>query len=84
MVGSPTALTFGSGSEDSKSGGKGGKKTAEAITTGGTRNTSINMNISKFFDCINVYMNDKTDTAELERVILQSINRSLAIATSTE
>lgn len=84
LVGSPTALTFGSGSEDSKSGGKGGKKTAEAITTGGTRNTSINMNISKFFDCINVYMNDKTDTAELERVILQSINRSLAIATSTE
>lgn len=84
LVGSPTALTFGSDSEDSKSGGKGGKKTAEAITTGGTRNTSINMNISKFFDCINVYMNDKTDTAELERVILQSINRSLAIATSTE
>ena len=82
LVGSPAALTFGSGSENSN--GKGGKRTAEAITTGGTRNTSINMNISKFFDCINVYMNDKTDTTELERVILQSINRSLAIATSTE
>ena len=82
LVGSPAALTFSSGSENSN--GKGGKRTAEAITTGGTRNTSINMNISKFFDCINVYMNDKTDTAELERVILQSINRSLAIATSTE
>ena len=39
------------------------------------------MNIAKFFDNINVYMNDKTDTAELERVVLQSINRSLAIAT---
>lgn len=84
LVGSPTALTFGGGTEDGKGGGKGGKKTAESITTGGTRNTSINMSISKFFDCINVYMNDKTDTAELERVILQSINRSLAIATSTE
>lgn len=82
LVGSPAALTFGSGPENSN--GKGGKRTAEAITTGGTRNTSINMNISKFFDSINVYMNDKTDTAELERVILQSINRSLAIATSTE
>lgn len=85
LVGSPAALTFGSGSENSNGkGGKSGKRTAEAITAGGTRNTSINMNISKFFDCINVYMNDKTDTAELERVILQSINRSLAIATSTE
>lgn len=83
LKGSPAALTFGNGTEETGK-GKGGKKTAEAITTGGTRNTSINMNISKFFDCINVYMNDKTDTAELERVILQSINRSLAIATSTE
>ena len=81
--GSPTGLVFGNGG-DGSGGGKGGKKTAEAIATGGTRNTSINMSISKFFDCINVYMNDKTDTAELERVILQSINRSLAIATSTE
>lgn len=83
LKGSPAALTFGNGTEETGK-GKGGNKTAEAITTGGTRNTSINMNISKFFDCINVYMNDKTDTAELERVILQSINRSLAIATSTE
>ena len=83
LKGSPAALTFGNGTEETGK-GKGGKKTAEAITTGGTRNTSINMNISKYFDCINVYMNDKTDTAELERVILQSINRSLAIATSTE
>ena len=84
--GSPTGLVFGNGGDGSggSGGGKGGKKTAEAIATGGTRNTSINMSISKFFDCINVYMNDKTDTAELERVILQSINRSLAIATSTE
>ena len=86
--GSPTGLVFGNGGDGSggsgSGSGKGGKKTAEAIATGGTRNTSINMSISKFFDCINVYMNDKTDTAELERVILQSINRSLAIATSTE
>lgn len=74
-------MAFGDGSGG---GGGGGRKTAEDIATGGTRNTSINMNISKFFDCINVYMNDKTDTAELERVVLQSINRSLAIATSTE
>lgn len=67
-------------------GGKGGKgnKTAEALATGGTRNTSITMNISKFFDNIYVTMADRTDTAELERIVLQSMNRALAIATSSE
>ena len=67
-------------------GGKGGKgnKTAEALATGGTRNTSITMNIGKFFDNIYVTMADRTDTAELERIVLQSMNRALAIATSTE
>ncbi len=67
-------------------GGKGGKsrKTAEALATGGTRNTSITMSIGKFFDNIYVTMADKTDTAELERIVLQSMNRALAIATSTE
>lgn len=67
-------------------GGKGGKgnKTAEALATGGTRNTSITMNISKFFDNIFVTMADRTDTAELERIVLQSMNRALAIATSTD
>ncbi|MBO5428063.1 MAG: tape measure protein [Prevotella sp.] len=64
--------------------GKKGNKTAEALATGGTRNTSITMNISKFFDNINVTMADKTDTAELERIVLSSMNRALAIATSTE
>ena len=61
-----------------------GNKTAEALATGGTRNTSITMNISKFFDNIYVTMADRTDTAELERIVLQSMNRALAIATSTE
>lgn len=75
---------------NSANGGKGvkgkktGNKTAEALATGGTRNTSITMNIGKFFDNIYVTMADKTDTAELERIVLQSMNRALAIATSTE
>lgn len=77
-------VVFGEGDGKKKKTGRGGKNTADALATGGTRNTSITMNIGKFFDNINVYMNDKTDTAELERIILQSINRSLAIATSTE
>lgn len=83
LKGSSQSVVFGSGNGKGKS-GRGGRKSAEALATGGTRNTSITMNISKFFDNINVYMNDKTDTAELERTVLQSLNRALAIATSVE
>lgn len=90
--GSAGKVTFNaaSGGKSGKGGkgnsGKGGKgnKTAEALATGGTRNTSITMNIGKFFDNIYVTMADRTDTAELERIVLQSMNRALAIATSTE
>lgn len=84
LKGSSQSVVFGSGSGKGAKSGRGGRKSAEALATGGTRNTSITMNISKFFDNINVYMNDKADTAELERTILQSMNRALAIATSTE
>lgn len=86
LKGSSQEVVFGSGTGNGKKGssGKGGRKSAEALATGGTRNTSITMNISKFFDYINVYMNDRTDTAELEERIIQSMNRALAIATSTE
>ena len=90
--GSAGKVTFNaaSGGKSGKGGkgnsGKGGKgnKTAEALATGGTRNTSITMNIGKFFDNIYVTMADRTDTAELERIVLQSMNRALAIATSTD
>lgn len=63
---------------------KKGRKSAEDIATGGTRNTSIQMRIGKFFDTLHVHMNDKTDTAELERLVVQCMNRALAIATSTD
>lgn len=82
----PTEVAFnmvGGKGKGSKKGGR-GNRTAEALATGGTRSTSITMNISKFFDNIYVTMADKTDTAELERIVLQSMNRALAIATSTE
>ena len=82
------AITFGKPKADKGKKGTSrstsGRKSAEEIATGGTRNTSINMTIAKFFDNINVYMNDKTDTAQLEQIVLQSLNRALAIATSTE
>ena len=44
----------------------------------------INISIGKFFDNIQVTMNDKSDTAELERVVLQCMDRALSIATSTD
>lgn len=69
---------------DSKDKKKKGRKTASDIVTGGKRSTAITMNIHKFFDSINVYMADKADTEEVERIVLQSMNRALAIATSTE
>ena len=84
LSGSTGSVVFGEGESKSKKGKKGGRKSAEELATGGTRNTSITMHIGKFFDNINVYMNDRIDTAELERTILQSMNRALAIAASTD
>ena len=79
-----TDLFTSGGASSGKGKGTGSKKTAEALATGGTRNTSITMHIGKFFDNINVQMADKADTAELERTVLQCMNRALAIATSTD
>lgn len=75
-----TEVVFGAGKDKSGKGGKSG----EAIATGGQRNTQITMTIGKLIESLNVSMMDKTDSADLERVVLQSINRSLAIATSTD
>ena len=93
--GSPTSFSFGSpasggnakgggnGGNGSK-GGRGGKTTAEALATGGSRSSNIHITIGKFFDNIQVTMADKTDTAELERIVLQCMNRALCVATSTD
>lgn len=85
LKGSVTAepVVFGQGKEKKKKKKK-GRKSAEDIATGGRRNTSITMHIGKFFDTLHVYMTDKADTAELERIVIQSMNRALAIATSTD
>lgn len=85
LKGSTQEVMFGNGG-DSKSGkgGRGGKSTADTLATGGSRTSNIHITIGKFFDNIQVTMNDKADTAELERVVLQSMNRALAIATNTD
>ena len=63
-------------------GGGGSDKIAKDIATGGTRNTSITINVSKFFDNVNITEVSGTDMRQLQNAILESINRSLEIATS--
>ena len=55
---------------------------ANDITTGGTRNTSITLNISKFWEDINVYPAEDIDMNTLSRKVLEAINRSLEAATA--
>lgn len=60
-----------------------GKSLTNDITAGGTRSTSITVNIQKFFDNINVTMMDRADSGELQRIILESMNRAMEIALTT-
>ena len=69
----PTGTPGAGGSPSSK---------ANAITTGGTRNTSIVLNIGKFFEDVNITNTDGRDLRQLQDAVLESINRSLEIATS--
>lgn len=64
------------------SGGSSAKTVANQITTGGTRNTSIVLNIGKFFEDVNIMNTDGRDMRQLQDAVLESINRSLEIATS--
>lgn len=56
--------------------------TANAITTGGTRNTSIVLNIGKFFEDVVINNTNNTSMSELRDAVLESVNRSLEIAIS--
>ena len=79
------SVIFGSGNGKDGKTGKGGRgKTGDAIATGGTRNTQITMTIGKLIERIDVTMMDKTDTSQLDKAVLASVNRALAIATSTD
>lgn len=64
------------------SGGFSASGTANAITTGGTRNTSIVLNIGKFFEDVNITTTNGKDLTQLREAVLESINRSLEIAVS--
>ena len=56
--------------------------TANAITTGGTRNTSIVLNIGKFFEDVNINNTSGQDYRAIRDAVLESVNRSLEIAVS--
>lgn len=74
MAGTGAAVGSGAGTPPSS--------TANAITTGGTRNTSIVLNIGKFFEDVNINNVEGRDFRELRDAVLESINRSLEIAVS--
>ena len=79
---------IGEGSDGKGGHGKGrhgkGTKTGEALATGGSRPTNITISIGKLIETMKIMMMEKADTAELEKLVLQALNRSLAIAQSTE
>lgn len=79
---------IGEGSDGKGHHGKGrhgkGTKTGEALATGGSRPTNITISIGKLIETMKIMMMEKADTAELEKLVLQALNRSLAIAQSTE
>lgn len=70
---------------DGKKGKKGkGAKTADAIATGGSRSSTINISIAKLIESQHISMMDKANPEELERMVVQALNRSIALATSSE
>ncbi|MBP3202318.1 MAG: tape measure protein [Bacteroidales bacterium] len=74
MAGMGAAVGSGAGASPSS--------TANSITTGGTRNTSIVLNIGKIFEDVNITNVEGRDFRELRDAVLESINRSLEIAVS--
>lgn len=70
------------GGGDTSGGGNTASGTANAITTGGTRNTSIVLNIGKFFEDVVINNTNKQDFTEIRDAVLESVNRSLEIAIS--
>lgn len=79
-----TAIGEGSDKKDGKGRHGKGTKTGEALATGGSRPTNITISIGKLIETMKVMMMEKADTAEMEKLVLQALNRSLAIAQSTE
>ena len=63
--------------------GKNGKSTTESAITGGTRSTTINIQIGKLIETFTTYMNGVTDRKEIEKLVLEAINRAIEIGLSS-
>lgn len=74
--------SFASSAAGGASSGASANSTANAITTGGTRNTSIVLNIGKFFEDVNINNTSNQDYRQIRDAVLESVNRSLEIAVS--
>ena len=81
-VGADFGMSGGAYGSGAGSGSGGAGATANAITTGGTRNTSIVINIGKFFEDVNITNTENRSFPELRDAVLESVNRSLEIAVS--
>lgn len=80
VTANPLIATTGSG----LGAGNSTKNLANDITAGGTRNTQITVNVAKFFDDFNVTAENglNMSMSQLRSLVIESINRSLEIATS--
>ena len=58
------------------------KTVSNDITTGGTRNTAITLNISKFWEDVNVFPAEDMDMNTISRKVLEAVNRALESATA--
>lgn len=81
-MGSMAIPTLGGGGGGG-TGGSVGAQRAGNITAGGSRSTNVTVNIQKFFDSINVTMMDRADSGELQRIILECMNRAMEVALTT-
>ena len=81
-MGSTAIPTLGGGGGGG-TGGSAGAQRAGNITAGGSRSTNVTVNIQKFFDSINVTMMDRADSGELQRIILECMNRAMEVALTT-
>lgn len=81
-MGSTAIPTLGGGGGGG-TGSNAGAQRAGNITAGGSRSTNVTVNIQKFFDSINVTMMDRADSGELQRIILECMNRAMEVALTT-
>ena len=80
LLGSANGGSVTMGSQLASSGA--GKKTAEAVATGGTRNTSVYVNIAKLIETMNTYMTESETKEDFYDRVVESMVRAVNIGVS--